>query len=713
VPQLPRSTVGSAKKPEFAPNSQPRPITRETPGFYRNTASFAQACDHLATSTTINKSCRHRPLLPVQLAASDWMLALFPPACLFMQLVSPLRQLLLLSLFALFSASAFTQALAAQTESPAPSGSSGLPSDQAGPSEPGPTGTEARRRNKRILLLYTHRLVSPVNSEWYQGIMSELNAAFNEPLDIEVEYLDLLRNNDEEFERKWLELLRSKYDRKRPDVVIPIYIGAIEFILKHREEIFPDVPVVFCSAPQNLADQARKLKGVTGTVFEIDFNGTRELIKRLLPAAKNLVVVTGSSRTSLDMRSAMGVGFLFSVYFAQAFEVDVWDGVPLREMETRIARLPPDTAVLLLSFDFDKQGNQYVTVEVAEQLAKCSSAPIFGVFDSLLGRGVIGGSMATVQEQGRMAGRLTVDILRGTAPDELPIQPADKPRLLLDARQLKRFGISSKLVPATAEVFFQTQSSWQVFGWYLVGGMAALLVQTGIIVSLLVNRRRRIAAEREAGALAGKILTAQEEERSHLARELHDDLSQKLAAVAIEAGKLENQTAPQSVEKGSLGQLKQGIISICDDLHRLSRQMHPSILDDFGLADALCADCTGLMQRTDIEVDCQIGELPARIPKPVELCLYRIAQESLWNAVKHSGATRITVKLAGDLVNVCLEIADNGRGLGTADRPLGRGLGLASIKERARLVSGAVEFVSEPGKGTRVVTLVPLRSFQS
>lgn len=576
-----------------------------------------------------------------------------------------------------------------------------------------PSEKAGKHRAKRVLLLYTHRLVSPVNAEWYRGIKAELNAAFDEPLDIEVEYLDLLRNNDEEVEQKWRDLLRSKYARKRPDVVIPIYIGAIKFLLEHRDEIFPEVPVVYCSATRNLANEARKYEGVTGTIFEIDFNGTRELIRQLQPDIAKLVIITGAARENLDLRSALGVGLLFSMFFSQSFELDVWDGMQLAEMESRISQLQPDTAVLMLTYDFDKLGNQYVTVEATEQLAQKSSVPIYGVFDSLLGRGVIGGSVASVETQGRLAGRLAVGILHGKRPEELPPVEPGPPLLLLDERQLRRFGIPASRVPARAEVRFQVPVNWREFGRYLLLGGAALIIQSAIIISLLVNRRRRIAAEQEARTLAGKILTAQEEERSHLARELHDDLSQRLVAVAIEAGQLENQNDGPGSPTANIGKLRQGVISICDDLHRLSRQMHPSILDDFGLADALCADCTGLMQRTDIEVDCQIGDLPARFPKQVELCLYRIAQESLWNAVKHSGATRISVKLAGEAGNVRLEIADNGCGLGTSARPPSKGLGLASIKERVRLVSGTVEIESEPGKGTRIVALVPLRSHES
>jgi signal transduction histidine kinase/ABC-type uncharacterized transport system substrate-binding protein len=573
--------------------------------------------------------------------------------------------------------------------------------------------TPTSKTNKRIVLLYTHRVVSPVNSEWYQGIMAELQAAFPEQLDIDIEYLELLRNDDEEYEQRWIELLRAKYSRKPPDLVIPIYISAIEFVNQHREKIFPNTPVVFCSATQHLADLVRKTPGTTGTVFEIDFNGTRELIKRTLPEAKNLVVITGATREKLDLRSAIGVGLLFSMYFGQAFELDVWDGVPLSEMQERIVKLKPDTAVLMLTYDFDRVGNQYVTVEVAEELSKISPVPVFGVFDSLVGRGVVGGSMASVKGQGRLAGKLAVEILRGEKPEDLPVLGPEKPQLMFDERQLRKYGFQQERIPASAEISFKVPGLWETFGRYLLIGAAAMLAQSAIIVSLLVNRRRRFAAEREARALAGKILTAQEEERSHLARELHDDLSQRLAAVAIEAGKLENQSGAHSIPVESLGNLKQGIISICDDLHRLSRQMHPSILDDFGLEEALLADCTNLMRRTDIEVDCQVENVPSQIPKPIELCLYRVAQESLWNAVKHSGASRISVRLAGKNRQLLLEVSDNGCGIDSAGDPPSKGLGLASIKERIQLVSGTVEVQSQPEKGTSIIASVPWKEFNS
>lgn len=571
---------------------------------------------------------------------------------------------------------------------------------------------QSKRTNKRIVLLYTHRVISPVNSEWYQGIMAELKAAFPEPINIDFEYLELSRNEDSEYEQKWLELLQTKYARNRPDLVIPIYISAINFLLEHRDRIFPGVPVVFCSAPRNIAELARKQPGTTGTIFEIDFYGTGKLIKRMLPAVKKIVVITGTTREKLGLRAALGVGLVFSVFFGQDFEVEVWDGKPLTEMKERIERLASDTAVLMLTYEFDKLGNQYVTVEVAQELSARSPVPMFGVFDSVLGNGIIGGSMASVQGQGRLAGQLAVEILGGKKPEELALLGPERPRLLFDERQLRRHAIPNDRIPGSAQIVFKAPSLWEMFGRYLLIGSAALIAQSAIILSLLVNRRRRISAEREARELAGKILTAQEEERSYLARELHDDLSQRLAAVAIEAGNLENQSKACQDSTQSIGHLKQGIISICDDLHRLSRQMHPSILDDFGLSEALLADCTSLMQRSDIEVDCQVDRVPERIPKSIELCLYRIAQESLWNAVKHSGATRILVRLEGRARDLLLEIKDNGCGMNTDLVPPSKGLGLASIKERIRLVAGTIEIQSQPNKGMSIVASVPLRDFE-
>ena len=212
----------------------------------------------------------------------------------------------------------------------------------------------------------------------------------------------------------------------------------------------------------------------------------------------------------------------------------------------------------------------------------------------------------------------------------------------------------------------------------------------------------------EARQLAGRLLTAQEDERRRLAREMHDDLSQRLAATAIEAGKLEQRFAESSESREALGTLKNALIAISDDVHRISRQIHPSILDDLGLEDALRSEGDRFREREGFAVQFRFGELSAGIPKDIALCLYRIAQEAFWNIAKHAIADHVEVALNADAEFVYLEVRDSGRGFDPGQVHGKPGLGLASMEERVRLVRGELTVSSSPGKGTSIAVRIPL-----
>jgi len=210
-----------------------------------------------------------------------------------------------------------------------------------------------------------------------------------------------------------------------------------------------------------------------------------------------------------------------------------------------------------------------------------------------------------------------------------------------------------------------------------------------------------------AQQLAGRVLTAQEDERRRLAREMHDDVSQRLAAAAIEAGNVEQQLATDPA-RGLLSHLREGLIALSDDVHRISRRLHPSILDDLGLTDAIRSECDRISNEEKIAVDFHGGQLLEHVPKDLALCLYRVAQETLRNAVKHSRTERIAVTLNADAEFLYLEVRDFGCGF-DPDAVRGQpGLGLASMEERVRLADGALAIHSAPGKGTSVSVTVPL-----
>ncbi len=210
-------------------------------------------------------------------------------------------------------------------------------------------------------------------------------------------------------------------------------------------------------------------------------------------------------------------------------------------------------------------------------------------------------------------------------------------------------------------------------------------------------------------ALAGKVLSAQEEERSRLARELHDDFTQRLVAVAIHIGNLEQSphAFPKEIEQG-LRKIKDQVVKLSTDLNAVARRLHPAILDDLGLAAAIQSECNDFSLREKILTAFEPKEIPLEIPKECALCLYRIVQEGLRNVVKHAQAKKVLIRLTGSYTDITLLIQDSGIGFDPARHTGKRGLGLSSMKERVQLIQGTLSIHAQPGQGTAIEVKIPL-----
>jgi PAS domain S-box-containing protein len=221
-----------------------------------------------------------------------------------------------------------------------------------------------------------------------------------------------------------------------------------------------------------------------------------------------------------------------------------------------------------------------------------------------------------------------------------------------------------------------------------------------------VSKRKQV--ERARTELRHRLVRAQEEEHRRIARELHDDLTQRLAVLAIDFGALEQLPGcPQDIQarvRDTRGQLAE----LSESVHALSRQLHPSILDDLGLVDALRSECVGLFQRDGIRVEYHARDIPPDLPRGTALCVYRVAQEALRNVAHHAGCTRASVQLLGSERELVLSVRDRGVGF-EADGGGKTGLGLESMRERVRLVRARLTVRSRPGWGTKVTVRVPLQ----
>ncbi len=222
-----------------------------------------------------------------------------------------------------------------------------------------------------------------------------------------------------------------------------------------------------------------------------------------------------------------------------------------------------------------------------------------------------------------------------------------------------------------------------------------------------ITARKRV--ERELLSLSDKLITTQEQERSRIARELHDGLGQQIAALSIAVASMKRQVPEHvTVAREQMTRLQQRIASISEGVRRISHELHPAVLELAGIVPALRSHCKEFSTDNGVAVTLDAESNFENIPAEVALCLYRVAQEALQNVAKHSGAKEASVRLQHSGESVVLTVADHGRGF-DADAPASHaGLGLVSMKERARLLNGSLKISSSPGEGATLEVSIPL-----
>ena len=205
-------------------------------------------------------------------------------------------------------------------------------------------------------------------------------------------------------------------------------------------------------------------------------------------------------------------------------------------------------------------------------------------------------------------------------------------------------------------------------------------------------------------------MTAQEEERARIARELHDDLAQRAAALAIQLHSIVQALPAGTSEHVRVQQTSEQAADLAHGIQVIAHDLHSAKLEFLGLASAAAALCRELEKRHDVEIEFIHESVPAQLPTDVALCLFRVLQESLNNAIRHSGVHDFEVSLRGSPAEVRLEVADRGAGFDPGLPGRNRGLGLISMKERLTLVHGEIQITSRVGAGTTVRARVPLEA---
>jgi len=566
----------------------------------------------------------------------------------------------------------------------------------------GAAAVDAQADSKHVLVLYSTRPDAQLSIVGENELPRILGAGLPQPVVYYSEFMDVA-TFPQRAHLALHEFLRLKYEGIRFDLVVAIQNEAIEFVAAYRDTLFRDTPAVFLTNEPIV----RRLPNSTGLVHERDYAATIAFLRQLQPDVRNVFIVA-SDTTAAEHRQVSAIRRLEPTQAGLSFTY--LSNLPTKDLEERLARLPALSAVYYLSVSEDGAGQKFHPLEYLDRVVAAANAPTYCWVDSAMGHGVVGGSLYRQANAIERIGQLAVRVLRGEAPDGIPIATLDLNNNMVDWRQLQRWRIDAARVPAGTLVRFREPTVWERYRTRIVAAAALLVAQTVLIAGLLVQRRRRRRAEQELRHsherirdLGVGLMHAQEIERARIARELHDDICQRMLLLTIDLESLARGGADRTPAAGALAEAR----GIATSLHSLSHQLHPTRLRLIGLVPSLEQLCAEL-SRAGVTIEFSHDEVPSKLPPDAMLCVFRVVQEALQNALKHSSATTMAVHLSGASGGVTVTIADNGVGF-DVDTAWRKGIGLSSISERVDEIGGALEIQSRPGAGTRLTATVPLK----
>ena len=687
---------------------------------------------------------------------------------------------------------------------------------------------EAEPNAKNVLVLFSqfHR----GHNVWLDDIESRVRARVPGEVNFSAGYLEYSRLDDQAYLESEAETLRRQYQSVKLDLIIPVNKPALQFALKHRNKIFPNVPIVFTGVDAELElSDVQNWPGVTGYAASEGIRPTIDLALRLHPDATSVAVISNDK------------GFWWAATHAELLhhrdkvtEIDII-GPPNGQMLERVAALPPHSVVLyqVLMSEYDQPAID--VYDASEMVAQ--RAPTYSAWENLvLGHGGVGGAYKKYVKEALTTGDIAARVLLGTKPEDIPIVRDHGFDVLVDWRALQRWHIPQSALPTGAMVLYREPTLWERNRNYVFAGLGVIVAQALLIFGLLWQRSRRRkteaelreseekfsksfrhsplavtitniqdarfievneAFERYTGwkrdevlgrtpfdihlwespeqrlalreqllatgnvrdlefkvrrkdgqvltalgsaelievngepcalsvaadiserkmaeeALAGvsrQLIEAQEAERTRIARELHDDINQRLAMLAINLKTVkEDLSFSETKTSRRIEEACTQVSGLENDIQALSHRLHSSGLEYLGLEAAVSGFCRELSEQQNLSIHVRFDGVPQTLPHEVSLCLFRVLQEAVHNAVKYSGVRDFEVSLTGGANEIELSVHDSGIGFDPEAASRRHGLGLTSMRERLRLVNGQLSIESKPQHGTTILARVPLNA---
>jgi len=332
-------------------------------------------------------------------------------------------------------------------------------------------------------------------SETAASFRAELIEKSPVPIDLYEVSIDSEKYQDPKDERPFVEYIRALLSGRKLDLIVPVGAPAISFVQRHRVELFPDTPALDIAGEVRRAS-ATLTKNETAVMVQENLADYVENMLHLLPDTSEVAVVIGDS--PVEHFWAAEWHHTLSRW-AERVKFTWFNDLTFGEILQRASRMPPHSAILWITFNEDAAGVPYPPDRALIAMRQVANAPIFGMTDSELGRGIIGGPLLPTQVQGEQAAKTALRILSGESPHDIkPVAVGYPLPIRYDARELRRWGIREDLLPRGSIVQYREPNAWQRYRWQILSATTVMLLQAALILRLLYERRRRRSAEIEA-----------------------------------------------------------------------------------------------------------------------------------------------------------------------------------------------------------------------
>ncbi len=372
----------------------------------------------------------------------------------------------------------------------------------------------ADSKTRRILVITSYDLNRPALMLFVQSMRSTITAGTPDRDEFFYEFQENTRISIEKYQDEMLKYLERKYDGEQFDIVIALGAPALKVLLTHNS-MFTRTPKVFYFHDENEQTVRDMWPRATGVWAKLDIANTLDTALTLQPETKRVVVVTGNSGQDKFLKQEAQNQLR---RYEDKLQFDYVDDVTMDELKQKVSTLPKQTVVLYVSFFLDRRGSSFSGPEALTLFAPVSAAPVYGISETYLGSGIVGGSLINFEALGHRTGEVVLRVLNGESPQE--IRPETIPNVtMFDWRELQRWQLDKRPLPAGSLVQFRVPTFWEQYKWYMLAIIAALLIEAALIARLYltqINRRRAEAESRRLAATSAKAHRRLEEIASNV-----------------------------------------------------------------------------------------------------------------------------------------------------------------------------------------------------